>query len=152
MSETGSDPTYSTTGPSERRSRALGRGPGTRRDPQAAHRFRAPSDLVAPLHAGDAGIGDAGSLVAARELQQARQGKPNARLSPKELERHCATDRPARKLLDAALGRLSLSARAYHRVIKVARTIADLDGRDTIAATHVAQAVRFRDLDRAAPP
>jgi magnesium chelatase family protein len=84
------------------------------------------------------------------QLQQRRAGKPNARLSTKEVERHCAIDRASRKLLEAAMLRLSLSARAYHRVLKVARTIADLAGSDAITQTHVAEAVRYRELDRAA--
>jgi magnesium chelatase family protein len=87
-------------------------------------------------------------VIAARERQLARQRKPNARLAPRELERHCAPDAAASRLLDAALTRLSLSARAYHRVLKVARTVADLAAADAIAAPHVAEAVRYRELDR----
>jgi magnesium chelatase family protein len=87
-------------------------------------------------------------VVAARGRQVARQHKPNARLAPRELERHCAPDAGARQLLDAALTRLALSARAYHRVLKVARTVADLAGAEAIAAPHVAEAVRYRELDR----
>ncbi len=86
----------------------------------------------------------------ARQRQIARAGKPNARLTSKEVERHCTIDRAGRKLMEAALSRLSLSARAYHRVLKVARTIADLAGTDGIAAPHIAEAVRYRELDRAA--
>jgi magnesium chelatase family protein len=88
-------------------------------------------------------------VVGARGRQLRRQGKPNARLGPRELERHCVLPADARKLLDAALTRLKLSARAYHRVLKVARTVADLAGADTIAAGHVAEAVRYRQLDGA---
>jgi len=87
-------------------------------------------------------------VCAARERQLGRQQKPNSRLGPRELDRHCPLDPAARRLLDAALMHLSLSARAYHRVIKVARTVADLAGADTIAAPHVAEAVRYRELDR----
>jgi magnesium chelatase family protein len=54
-----------------------------------------------------------------------------------------------RALLETALQRLSLSARAFHRVLKVARTIADLAHADTLGAAHVAEAVRYRELDRA---
>jgi magnesium chelatase family protein len=90
-------------------------------------------------------------VVAARSRQLARQGKPNARLAPRELERHCPLDAAGRSLLDAALARLGLSARAYHRVLKVARTVADLAGVEAIAPAHVAEAVRYRELDRAAP-
>ena len=89
-------------------------------------------------------------VAAARARQSARQGKPNARLAAREMDRHCALSRPARELLDAALGRLSLSARAYHRVLKVSRTIADLAQAEVIEAPHVAEAVRYRELERAA--
>jgi len=87
-------------------------------------------------------------VTAARERQLARQRKPNATLAPRELDRHCPLERAARTLLDHALGRLSLSARAYHRVLKVSRTIADLAGCEAIAPAHVAEAVRYRQLDR----
>jgi magnesium chelatase family protein len=89
-------------------------------------------------------------VCAARERQLGRQKKPNARLGPKELDRHCPLEPAARRLLDGALTRLSLSARAYHRVLKVARTVADLAGSDAIAAAHVAEAVRYREMDRTA--
>ncbi len=89
-------------------------------------------------------------MAAARERQLARAGKPNAGLTPKEIERHCVPDAAGRKLLEAALAKLSLSARAYHRVLKVARTIADLAGAESIASAHVAEAVRYRELERAA--
>lgn len=81
-------------------------------------------------------------------VQRERAGKPNAQLSVKEVERDCRLDAAARKLLDAALAKLGLSARAYHRVLKVARTIADLGGSELIAATHLAESVRYRELDR----
>ncbi|HWY26123.1 MAG TPA: YifB family Mg chelatase-like AAA ATPase [Nevskia sp.] len=87
-------------------------------------------------------------VVAARARQQARAGKPNAALGPKELERDAPLDAAARGLLAAALERLSLSARAFHRVLKVARTIADLEGVAAVASAHVAEAVRYRQLDR----
>jgi magnesium chelatase family protein len=87
-------------------------------------------------------------VVACRARQLARQGKPNARLAPRELDRWCPLERPARALLDQAMTRLSFSARAFHRVLKVARTIADLAGSDVIAPGHVAESVRYRELDR----
>ena len=87
-------------------------------------------------------------VVAARERQQARQGKPNAALGPKELEQHCRPEPTAQALLETAMTRLSLSARAYHRVLKVARSIADMEGAGVIGKPHVAEAVRYRELDR----
>jgi magnesium chelatase family protein len=83
-------------------------------------------------------------VSAARERQLARQGKTNAELGTKEVERHCRSDRAGETLLKQAIFRLGLSARAYHRVLKLARTIADLAGAEAIAATHVAEAVGFR--------
>jgi magnesium chelatase family protein len=74
----------------------------------------------------------------------ARQGKPNARLSTKEIDRHCHPEPAAADLLKTAVSRLNLSARAYHRVLKVARTIADLANSDAIEAQHVAEAVQYR--------
>jgi magnesium chelatase family protein len=87
-------------------------------------------------------------VMAAREGQIARQGKPNARLSPREVETHCAPDAAGAALLAQAMARLSLSARAYHRILRVARTVADLAGSAEIASPHVAEAVAYRRFDR----
>jgi magnesium chelatase family protein len=84
----------------------------------------------------------------ARARQAARQGKPNARLGPRDIEAHCAPDAAGAALLAQAVARLSLSARAYHRILKVARTIADLGGADAIGSAHVAEAVGYRRFDR----
>ena len=72
----------------------------------------------------------------------------NAAMGPEALRRHCALDAAAQGLLDAAFDRLGLSARALHRILKVARTIADLAGSDRIAVGHVAEAIQYRALDR----
>jgi magnesium chelatase family protein len=88
-------------------------------------------------------------VAAAAERQRARQGKPNGDLQPKEVERHCVPDPQGEALLKSAFARLSLSARAYHRILKVARTIADLAGVDRLAPGHVAEAISYRRLDRA---
>ena len=87
-------------------------------------------------------------VLRARQRQIDRAGKPNAALNPKELERDAALDDAARQLLGTALTRLALSARAYHRVLKVARTIADLAEAPVVATVHVAEALRYRQLDR----
>ena len=87
-------------------------------------------------------------VIACRALQLARQGKPNARLTPPEIDQHCAPDAPARALLEQAMARLNLSARGYHRVLKVARTLADLAGLATVSTAQIAEAVRYRELDR----
>ena len=83
----------------------------------------------------------------ARSMQFARQGKANALLGTREIDRHCATDRDGDQLLRHALARLLLSARAYHRVLRVARSIADLAGAANIAAEHIAEAIQYRRLD-----
>lgn len=87
-------------------------------------------------------------VVVARERQLQRQGKPNAALGPKELEQHCRPEPAAQTLLETAMTRLSLSARAYHRVLKVARSLADMDAAEVIGKAHIAEAVRYRELDR----
>ncbi|MFN4148887.1 MAG: ATP-binding protein, partial [Rhodocyclaceae bacterium] len=83
-------------------------------------------------------------VVTARERQLARQGKANALLTPNEIERHCTTDDAASALIKQAMARLDLSARAYHRILKVARSIADLAGEEIIRAPHVAEAIQYR--------
>jgi magnesium chelatase family protein len=87
-------------------------------------------------------------VAAAAARQRARQGKPNAQLQPREIERLCRPDAQGDALLKSAFARLSLSARAYHRILKVARTIADLAAAEELAATHVAEAIGYRRLDR----
>jgi len=88
--------------------------------------------------------------AAARVLQLKRQGKLNARLTPTEIARYCELARDSRAVLRTAIARLGLSARAYHRVLKVARTCADLRGDADIRMTDVAEAVTLRALDRPA--
>ena len=83
-------------------------------------------------------------VIAARTRQVERQGKSNAMLATKEIDRWCAPDATAAKLLSAALVRLKLSARAYHRALKLARTVADLAGSEAIASAHVAEAIHYR--------
>jgi magnesium chelatase family protein len=87
-----------------------------------------------------------GRVVAARHRQLQRQGKPNARLAPKEVALHCATDGAGGALLAQAATRMALSARAYHRVLKVARTIADLASAPRIESRHIAEAVGYRGV------
>ena len=101
-----------------------------------------------PGRAAEASAAVRGRVMAAAALQRARQGKPNAQLQPKEIERLCRPDAQGEALLKSAFARLSLSARAYHRILKVARTIADLAGVEDLAASHVAEAIGYRRLDR----
>ena len=85
-------------------------------------------------------------VVAARERQRLRQGALNARLPIGEIARHCTPCADGRALVLRAIAQLALSARAYHAILKVARTIADLEGSDAIAPAHVAEAISYRRL------
>jgi len=88
-------------------------------------------------------------VEAARSRMHERQGRPNAHLDVRGIESHCLPDAAGDAFLKSAIGRLGLSARGYHRILKVARTIADLDGAGEIAQRHVAEAVGYRrGLDR----
>ena len=80
----------------------------------------------------------------ARDRQHARQGMPNARLAGAEAEARARPDPEARSMLRAAASRLLLSARAHHRVLKVARTLADLDDCARVAGKHLAEALLYR--------
>jgi magnesium chelatase family protein len=83
-------------------------------------------------------------VTACRERQLARQDKPNALLTTDEIDRHCLPDCSGAQLLKQAMAQLKLSARGYHRVLKVARSIADLAGEDNIKGAHVAEAIHYR--------
>lgn len=91
-------------------------------------------------------------VVRARERQRERlRGEgifSNAQMSSRHIRRFCAINGECERLLESAMTRLGLSARAYDRILKVSRTIADLDGSDEINTTHVAEAVGYRSLDR----
>lgn len=69
-------------------------------------------------------------------------------MGTRELKQHCALDEPTMELLKFALSDLNLSARAYDRFLKVARTIDDLAGSENISSEHISEAVQFRSLDR----
>jgi magnesium chelatase family protein len=103
----------------------------------------------------DSDVGSQGmraKVLAAREVQRARftKGKifANAHMTPRHLKEHCALTDDTRRLLEAAMEKLALSARAYSRILKIARTIADLEGEATLSPAHVAEAIQYRTLDR----
>ena len=83
-------------------------------------------------------------VTLARQRQQVRQSTPNARLTTREVDRHCPLSPDGAALLKQVMSRFGLSARAYHRVLRVARSIADLAGSEEIAVQHVAEAVQSR--------
>ncbi len=100
---------------------------------------------------GDAAAGESSAVVrarvcAAREVQMQRANKPNARLAHREVQRDCALAPADRALLERALDKLGLSARAYQRILRVARTIADLAGAARINTTHLSEAIQYRRL------
>ena len=87
-------------------------------------------------------------VIQARARQMQRAGKPNALLDNNELARHCPLSAGDRQLLEHAMDKLRLSMRAYHRILRLARTIADLAGSEAIATAHLTEALGFRRLDR----
>ena len=93
-------------------------------------------------------------VMAARNIQLERFAGDeqmvhcNAHMSNRQLQRHCQLEPAARQLLESAMKRLQLSARAYDRILKVSRTIADLAGHTALATHHIAEAIQFRSLDR----
>jgi magnesium chelatase family protein len=87
----------------------------------------------------------AARVSAAREIQLERQGCCNAQLGNKMMERYCVLGNTGRQLLERAAERMALSPRGVHRVLKVARTLADLDAEERIADTHLAEAIAYRN-------
>jgi magnesium chelatase family protein len=89
----------------------------------------------------------------ARDVQKKRFAKRrnfycNGQMTPKDLKKFCRLDRDSEKLIEHAVERLGLSARSYHRILKIGRTIADLDNSQPIRAGHIAEAIQYRRLDR----
>ena len=103
----------------------------------------AESELVgAP--AGEASAPIRERVAVARERQLARQSKPNGELEVREIDSVCRVDAAAQTALRIAIARLAWSARSYHRVLKVARTVADLAGEPGIGIAHVMEAIQYR--------
>jgi len=87
-------------------------------------------------------------VLKAREIQFKRAGKINSQLNTREIERDCALSRQDALFLESALTKLGLSVRAYHRILKVSRTIADLASEEQIKQVHLAEALGYRAMDR----
>ncbi len=111
------------------------------------------TEEIASVDPGEASASIRTRVDAAREIQQQRFHRAtircNAEMTTRHLRRACELDPPSRRLLVAAIDRLNLSARAHDRILKVARTIADLAACEHIESAHVAEAVQYRALDRA---
>jgi magnesium chelatase family protein len=108
-----------------------------------------PFERLAAAPAGEGTAELRSRVMAARAVQRARQGAVlNAHLRGKALDAAAELDAAGRALLGEAIGQLGLSARAYDKVRRMARTIADLDGVAQVSAVHVAEAVQYRVLDR----
>ncbi len=86
--------------------------------------------------------------VKARQRAVQRGGHANAQLTPQQIKRYCVLDEKTQNLLERAVDKLGLSHRAYHRILKLARTIADLAGSENIQIAHVSEAISYRKLDR----
>jgi magnesium chelatase family protein len=89
----------------------------------------------------------------ARTVQRSRFAKEksvfcNAHMESRHIRAHCVLDNACQQLLKSAVERLGLSARAYDRILKVSRTIADLDGKENIGSSHIAEGIQYRSLDR----
>jgi magnesium chelatase family protein len=109
-----------------------------------------PQDELMGAAVGESSATVRNRVTGARARQLERQGKPNCELTARETDKQCRADAAATALLKTAIVRLNLSARAYHRVLRLALTIADLAGADAIGPAHVAEAVQYRRGDRAA--
>jgi magnesium chelatase family protein len=108
---------------------------------------------IASDHAGEASAQIRERVVAARKRQHMRFAhKPkitcNARMGARELKQYCELDEPTKEMLKNAMANLKLSARAYDRILKVARTIADLRAGEKISSDDISEAIQYRSLDR----
>jgi magnesium chelatase family protein len=97
---------------------------------------------------GEASVEVAARVTRTRGLQVQRQGSCNAHLDNAAVEHYCTLNAAGLNILERAMERLGLSARGYHRVLKVARTIADMSGQPRIDVAHIAEALALRSLDR----
>jgi len=109
---------------------------------------RLPPEALSNRASGESSARVRERVIAARHRQLSRSGKPNHALTPSEVQNCCVLDPPGQALLNRALKQLGLSARAYHRILKVARTIADLSDQEVIQLPHLTEAIGYRRLDR----
>jgi magnesium chelatase family protein len=108
----------------------------------------APHEMRGDAPRGESTLAVRGRVIAARDRQQQRGGKTNAHMSQAETEQHCGLRDRDQALLERAMAAMQLSARATQRILRVARTIADLEGAALIATSHLTEAIGYRQLDR----
>ena len=104
-------------------------------------------------HSGDSSSQIKDRVEGARDIQKERYKRRkrfycNGQMGSKDLKIFCRLDKASQKLLEKAVERLGLSARSYHRILKIARTIADLDQVEELQAGHIAESIQYRRLDR----
>ncbi|CAM3593836.1 hypothetical protein FSS13T_16290 [Flavobacterium saliperosum S13] len=112
-----------------------------------------PFEKLSDTRNGESSVEIRKRVTKAREIQSARFESfehihYNAQMSSKQIREHCALDETSLQLLKTAMERLNLSARAYDRILKVSRTIADLEGAEKVGANHISEAIQYRSLDR----
>ncbi|MCK7591170.1 YifB family Mg chelatase-like AAA ATPase [Subsaxibacter sp. CAU 1640] len=112
-----------------------------------------PFDKLSDDRKGEHSVDIRKRVMQARERQTSRFQEYdavhyNAQMSTKQIRKYCVLDEPSKELLKTAMERLNLSARAYDRILKVARTIADLDGEEAVKGQHISEAIQYRSLDR----
>ena len=109
-------------------------------------------EQLAEKRKGESSLAIRERVLKAREVQAQRYKNLNinynAQMGPKEIEQYCELDDVSKNLIKNAMERLNLSARAYDRILKVARTIADLESSENINASHISEAIQYRSLDR----
>ena len=128
--------------------RYLSKVSGPRLDRIDMH-IEVPAVAYKELRGKDTGVSSAEmrDRVAARAIQN-RRGIYNARIPSRQLRKLCALEEAGERTLEMAVRRMGLSARAHDRILKVARTIADLSATESVTAKHLAEAVQYRSLDR----
>jgi magnesium chelatase family protein len=87
-------------------------------------------------------------VINARKIAIEQRGKTNSELTPVEVKKHCTLSEQGHQLLEQAMDQFGLSHRAYHRILKLARTIADLAHSEKIKIPHLSEAIGYRKLDR----
>jgi len=112
-----------------------------------------PFEKLSEERKGESSIEIRQRVTAAREIQTIRFADSekvhyNAQMNTKQIRKHCVLDEASKQLLKTAMERLNLSARAYDRILKVSRTIADIDGVERVSGNHISEAIQYRSLDR----